>query len=75
MTLVEFADSKHGKLTFQEIFNRLEQVDNLKCCGNCKLFYTDCPNLGQGINNKYCLSWDPDGYKREEREIKIIKEK
>ena len=43
-----------------------KQVDDLKCCGNCK-HYTrtqKCYNMRPGA---YCPKWEPDGLTREKR--------
>ena len=47
-----------------------KQVDDLKCCGNCK-HYTprgDCRSKHEYQPGHYCDYWLPDGLKREDRE-------
>ena len=50
-----------------ELLRRLEELDNLRCCGNCK-HYTmtqKCYNMRPGA---YCPKWEPDGLTRKDRE-------
>ena len=44
-----------------------QQIENLKCCGNCKKYVENrnCYNMRPG---SYCPGWLPDGLKREDRE-------
>lgn len=46
-----------------------EQVERLKCCGNCYNFYqgTKCPHNYQAVNN-ICNNYDCDNLTRKERE-------
>jgi hypothetical protein len=48
--------------------------ENLRCCGNCEIFFTEnCPHNG-GIDgcsvDSYCDKWQSDNLTRKEREIK-----
>ena len=51
-----------------------QQVNNLKCCGNCKNNHvtsidTYCEISGDEINgHKICSNWTPDGLTRKNRE-------
>lgn len=47
-----------------------KQVDDLKCCGNCK-HYTqrgDCRSKHEYKHGHYCDLWFPDGLTRKNRE-------
>jgi len=47
-----------------------KQVDDLKCCGNCK-HYTprgDCRSKHEYRPDQYCDLWLPDGLTRKDRE-------
>ena len=50
-----------------------KQVDDLRCCGNCKNNHvtsidTYCEISGDEINgHKICSNWTPDGLTRKER--------
>ena len=49
----------------EELLWRLEELDNLKCCGNCKFSAT------RGyLACHYCEGWESDGLKRNDREDK-----
>jgi hypothetical protein len=55
-----------------ELLRRLEELDNLKCCGNCKFSTTrgDCREKGGYLACHYCEGWESDGLKRNDREDK-----
>lgn len=60
-----------------ELLSRLEQIDNLKCCGNCSLHGadgvvtdTECYHIGDNEPESYCNQYQSDGMKREQRMIK-----
>ena len=44
-----------------------QQIENLKCCGNCKKYVENrnCYNMRPG---SYCGGWLPDGLTRKDRE-------
>ena len=44
-----------------------KQVDDLRCCGNCKKYVENrnCYNMRPG---SYCPGWLPDGLTRKDRE-------
>ena len=44
-----------------------KQVDDLKCCGNCKKYVENrnCYNMRPG---SYCYEWASDGLTRKDRE-------
>ena len=44
-----------------------QQIENLKCCGNCKKYVENrnCYNMRPG---SYCPGWLPDGLTRKDRE-------
>ncbi len=61
----------------EEVATLKQQVEDLKCCGNCKLFLRgNCPQKEQVDEfqtefpepNSVCDSWISDGKTREERE-------
>lgn len=56
-----------------ELLSRLGQIDNLKCCGNCKACCVDdidiCP-FPFGDSCSYCDKWQSDGMTRKDRMIK-----
>lgn len=43
------------------------EVEGLKCCGNCKLYYPECDYRGV-LGYYYCDKWQSDGLTRKERE-------
>ena len=43
------------------------QANDLKCCGNCKLYYPECDYRGV-LGYYYCDKWQSDGLTRKERE-------
>ena len=50
-----------------ELSSRLRELENLKCCGNCKKYTASrsCYNMQPG---SYCHEWFSDGLTRRERE-------
>jgi len=55
-----------------ELLSRLEQGENLKCCGNCGSFtMLDCPHVEKATVaiDSYCDKWTTDGMSRKERTI------
>ena len=61
-----------------ELLSRLEQGENLKCCGNCKFSLSrECKywqryrySRSYPALDNYCDKWTTDGMTRKEREIK-----
>lgn len=51
-----------------ELLSRLEQIDDLKCCGNCES--TEGCEFSTVFQSKYCDKWQSDGMTRKERMIK-----
>lgn len=54
------------------------ELDNLKCCGNCRKrnFSSDCPKQGECVKWKdiigphmYCDSWTYDHFEQKDRKI------
>jgi hypothetical protein len=60
----------HGQLKRScELCELLDEIENLKCCGNCRgwdrvMPYCASPQKVDG----YCANWQSDGLTRKERE-------
>jgi hypothetical protein len=45
-----------------------KQVDDLKCCGNCKKYPVARECRNRATPKSYCGGWLPDGLTRKDRE-------
>ncbi len=69
---------KHGQLARSCNICELEkEIDDLKCCGNCRLFcdhncpkkeYIDDEQIEYQEPNSVCAKWQSDGLTRKDRE-------
>jgi hypothetical protein len=50
-----------------ELLSRLEQVENLKCCGNCGVTKDCSYMLSECDLNQLCPEWESDNMTKEDR--------
>jgi hypothetical protein len=73
LSINQLLDIVHSDTSYiqagDEIISRLQMVDKLKCCGNCRNHYR--PDLAEPCKTRfdfgYCDNWTSDGRKRSER--------
>lgn len=58
--------NSHLRLLQKNVFEIVEENENLKCCGNCENFMTYCITQK---SYEYCKDWQSGNLTRKEREI------